>query len=153
MNCEKIGESKYFDLIKLSCNYLTSDLIGLAKGEITDFSNKISPENFAEFTILVFKGDINSKIAKIVLKDMYDWGSDPSHVIESKGLKQIDDEEEIKRIIKEVLDCNDSAVMDYKKGKLASFQFLIGQIMAKSKGKIKPDKAREALSEELENIK
>ena len=74
MNCEKIGENKYFDLIKLSCNYLTSDLIGLAKGEITDFSNKISPENFAEFTILVFKGDINSKIAKIVLKDMYDWG-------------------------------------------------------------------------------
>lgn len=153
MNCEKIGENKYFDLIKLSCNYLTSDLIGLAKGEITDFSNKISPENFAEFTTLVFKGDINSKIAKIVLKDMYDLGSDPSHVIESKGLKQIDDEEEIKRIIKEVLDCNESAVTDYKKGKLASFQFLIGQIMAKSKGKIKPDKAREALSEELENIK
>ena len=74
-----------------------------AKGEIIDFSHKIDPENFAELITIIHKGDINSKIAKIVLKEMYDYGSDPSHIIDDKGLKQIDDKEEVRQIIKEVL--------------------------------------------------
>ncbi|MDD3047925.1 MAG: Asp-tRNA(Asn)/Glu-tRNA(Gln) amidotransferase subunit GatB [Candidatus Pacebacteria bacterium] len=152
MNAIKINKAHYFDLIKLTCNYLTSDLIGLAKGEIIDFSHKIDPENFAELITIIHKGDINSKIAKIVLKEMYDYGSDPSHIIEDKGLKQIDDKEEVRQIIKEVLASNKSAVLDYKKGKTASLQFLIGQTMAKSKGKIHPDKAKQVLLKELENI-
>ena len=152
MNAIKINETHYFDLIKLACNYLTSDLIGLAKGEIIDFSHKIDPENFAELITIIHKGDINSKISKIVLKEMYDYGSDPSHIIDDKGLKQIDDKEEVRQIIKEVLVSNKSAVLDYKKGKTASLQFLIGQTMAKSKGKIHPDKAKQVLLKELENI-
>ncbi|HOI60284.1 MAG TPA: Asp-tRNA(Asn)/Glu-tRNA(Gln) amidotransferase subunit GatB [Candidatus Pacearchaeota archaeon] len=152
MNNEGIDKSNYFELIKLSTNYLTSDLLGLAGGEIIDFSKKITPENFAEFIVIISKGDINSKIAKIVLKEMYDSGNDPSHIIEEKGLKQIDNSEEISKIIDEVLESQKDAVEDYKKGKLASFQFLIGQIMARSKGKINPDKAKEVLSKKLENI-
>lgn len=152
MKCEGIENNKYFDLIKISINYLTSDLIGLSKGEITDFSKRITPENFAEFTVIIYKGDINSKIAKIVLKEMYDTGGDPSQIIEEKGLKQIDNTEEIDKIVDEVLEKNKEAVEDYKKGKVASFQFLIGQIMAKSRGKINPDKAKEVLSSKLENI-
>ncbi|MDD4661968.1 MAG: Asp-tRNA(Asn)/Glu-tRNA(Gln) amidotransferase subunit GatB [Candidatus Pacebacteria bacterium] len=152
MQHKKIDQSKYFDLVKLTTNYLTSDLIGLAEGKIIDFSEKITPENFAEFIVLIFMGEINSKIAKVVLKDMYDLKKDPSHIIEDRGLKQIDNEDEVDKIIENVLESNTSAVEDYKNGKVASFQFLIGQIMAKSKGKINPDKAREILSKKLENI-
>ena len=152
MQHKRIDKEKYFDLIKLEANYLTSDLLGLANGEIIDFSEKIIPENFAEFIVLIYSGEINSKIAKVVLKDMYDLKKDPTHIIEDKGLKQLDDEKEIDKIIKSVLESNPSAISDYKNGKLASFQFLIGQIMAKSKGKINPDKAKEVLSRKLENI-
>ena len=152
MQHERIGNEKYFELIKIAINYLTSDLIGLAKGDIIDFSHKIHPENFAEFIILIYKGDVSSKIAKIILKEMYDSGADPTHIIEDKGLKQIDNASEIESIIDEVLEKNGDAVADYKKGKTSSLQFLVGQIMAASKGKINPEKAREALLSKLENI-
>lgn len=153
MQHKKIDSQKYFDIIKLTVNYLTSDLIGIAQGNIVNFEEKISAENFAEFISLIYKETISSKIAKIVLKEMYESGADPSHIIEEKGLKQIDSEDEVKKIIKEVLGKNNEAVSDYKKGKQASFQFLIGQVMAFSKGRINPQKARESLLKELENIK
>ncbi|MDD3919312.1 MAG: Asp-tRNA(Asn)/Glu-tRNA(Gln) amidotransferase subunit GatB [Candidatus Pacebacteria bacterium] len=149
---KKIEESKAFELFRLASNYLTSDLIGLSGGKIIDFSENIDPENFAEFISMIYLGEINSKIAKIILKDMFELKKDPSHILEDRGLKQIDDGDEIDNIIEEVLENNKNAVEDYKKGKTASFQFLIGQIMAKSKGKINPDKAREILSQKLENI-
>ena len=148
----KIEESKSLDLFRLASNYLTSDLIGLSGGKVIDFSKNINPENFAEFIVMIYKGEINSKIAKVVLKDMFDLRKDPSHIIEDRGLQQMDDGEAIGKIIEEVIQNNKEAVEDYKKGKTASFQFLIGQIMAKSKGKINPDKAREILSQKLENI-
>jgi len=147
-----IDESKSLDLFRLASNYLTSDLIGLSGGKVIDFSKNINPENFAEFIVMIHKDEINSKIAKVVLKDMFELGKDPSHVVQDRGLEQMDDGEEIDKMIEEVIENNKEAVEDYKKGKTASFQFLIGQIMAKSKGKINPDKAREILSQKLENI-
>ena len=147
-----VDESKSLDLFRLASNYLTSDLIGLSGGKVIDFSKNINPENFAEFIVMIHKDEINSKIAKVVLKDMFELGKDPSHVVQDRGLEQMDDGEEIDKMIEEVIENNKEAVEDYKKGKTASFQFLIGQIMAKSKGKINPDKAREILSQKLENI-
>jgi len=147
-----IDESKSLELFRLASNYLTSDLIGLSGGKVIDFSKNINPENFAEFIVMIHKDEINSKIAKVVLKDMFELGKDPSHVVQDRGLEQMDDGEEIDKMIEEVIENNKEAVEDYKKGKTASFQFLIGQIMAKSKGKINPDKAREILSQKLENI-
>ena len=51
--------------------------------------------------------------------------------------------------IKEVLKENQKAVADYQKGKENSFTFLLGQVMAKSKGKANPQKAGELLKKAL----
>ena len=147
-------------LIKLASNYLITDLQGLLKGSSVigeDFL--ITPENFAEFITLItergeqgepregederssltYQGKISSKIAKIVLEEMFKTGADPSHIIEEKGLSQITDGVEIKKIIEEVITQNPRAVQDFKKGKKNAFQYLIGQIMAKTKGKANPE--------------
>ena len=80
---------------------------------------------------------------------MYDTGADPSNVIESKGLSQISDQSEIEDIIKKVIAENPKPVEDYKQGKEASFQFLVGKIMAASRGKANPEMTRQALKEAL----
>lgn len=142
---EKIDN--YFDLIKLAINYLTTDLLGMSQGGY--LGEKIDPENFAEFIILIYKGDISSKIAKMVLTKMYNTKRDPSNIIEEEGLSQISGDDEIEKIVKEVIGSNRQAVEDYKNGKQNSFQFLIGQIMAKSKGRVNPQKAEELLKKNL----
>lgn len=148
----KISDEERNRLLKLTSNYIISDLMGLSKGaEFSEEKCRISPENFAEFIVLIYEGRISSKIAKQVLEEMFDSGKDPSLIIEEKGLSQISDDSEIEKIINEIILKNQKAVQDYKKGKEASFQFLVGQIMAATRGRAKPEIIRQKLKEILEN--
>ena len=135
-------------LIKLSSNYLITDLQGLLKGEsVTSEKFLITPENFAEFITMIFKEEISSKTAKQVLEEMYKTGADPSHIIEEKGLTQLNDRAEIEKIIKNVISNNPKPVDDYKKGKEASLQFLVGKVMAQTRGRAKPDIVQKLLKQ------
>lgn len=136
---------------KLCSNYITTDLQALIKDEnfAGNIEEKITAENFAEFICMISAGEISSKIAKIVLSEMYKTKGDPSDIVEKKGLTQITDSGEIEGIVKEVLKDNPKAVEDYKSGKQNSFTFLIGQIMAASKGKANPQAVAELLKKEL----
>ena len=137
-------------LTKLSANYIITDLIGLLKSK--DFLNQvlITPENFAELVLLIEKGEISSPIAKQVLKEMFAKGGDPSQIIEEKGLTQVSDETSIQKMAQEIIEKNPKAVADYKKGKENTLQFLVGQLMAKTKGTVNPQTARSILKSLLE---
>ncbi|MEK7519253.1 MAG: Asp-tRNA(Asn)/Glu-tRNA(Gln) amidotransferase subunit GatB [Patescibacteria group bacterium] len=137
---DKIEEKEFFKLAKLSSNYIISDLQGLLKGTfVEDESFLITPENFGEFIALIYKGKISSKIAKTVLSEMFLRGEDPSHIIQEKGLNLMTDVAEIENIIKRVLAKNEKAVSDYQDGKTTSFQFLVGQVMIETKGRVSPE--------------
>jgi len=170
----RLPHTKIFNLIKLASNYLITDLQGLLKGaSVLGEDFLITPENFAEFITLItergeqgepregederssltYQGKISSKIAKIVLEEMFKTGADPSHIIEEKGLSQITDGVEIKKIIEEVITQNPRAVQDFKKGKKNAFQYLIGQIMAKTRGKANPQIVNNLLKDLLTKMK
>jgi len=147
---EKISEEEFLKLTKLAVNYIITDLQGLLKGaSITEEDFLITPENFAEFVSLIYRGKISSKIAKQVLEEMFKTGADPSHIIEEKGLSQLTDEGEIEKIIKGVIAKNPKAIKDYKKGKETALQFLVGQVMAATKGRAKPDTVQQLLKKLL----
>jgi len=138
------------NLIKLSTNYIISDLQGLLKrASISGEDFLITPENFAEFITLIYEGKISSKIAKMVLEEMFKTGADPSNIIEEKGLSQITDKTEIEKIVKEVISKNEKTVSDYKSGKKNSIQFLIGQVMARTRGKANPETVNKILKKLL----
>jgi len=150
----KLERADLFKLIKLSSNYLITDLQGLLKGaSVAGEDFLITPDNFADFITLIYDGKISSKIAKMVLEEMFKAGADPSHIIEEKGLVQITDGAEIEKVIKEVISKNPKAVNDYKKGKPNAFQYLIGQIMAQTKGKANPQLVNKLLKEGLTKTK
>ena len=135
-----LQKDKLSKLIKLATNYLITDLQGLLKGaSVTGDDFLITPENFAQFITLIEEGKISSKIAKMVLEEMFKTGADPSHIIEEEGLVQITDEAEIEKVVKEIISKNQKAVADYKIGKENAFQFLVGQAMAQTKGKANPE--------------
>jgi len=149
---KEVSDKEFLRLSKLTANYIITDLQGLFKEELIsrkDFS--ITPENFAEFITLIYEDKISSKMAKILLREMFETGADPSHIIKEKELVQIIDEVEIGEIVKEIIQKNQKAISDYKKGKENAFQFLIGQVMRESKGKASPAVISKILKELLIN--
>ena len=136
----KIERDEFLKLVKLCSNYMITDLQGLLKNvAIADENFLITPENFAEFITLIYQKKISSKIAKIVLSEMFKTAADPSHIIKEKGLSQITNELEIEKVIKEVVSKNPKPVEDFKKGKQNSLQFLVGKVMSITKGKANPE--------------
>lgn len=141
-------------VIQLSANYIMTDLWGMMKARNGSFNDiLITPENFAEFITLIQSGEISSKIAKIVLEEMLLSGSDPSHVIEAKNLKQITDKDALSNAAKKVIEENQNATADFLAGKEASLQFLLGMIMKDTKSKADPKAAKEALVKLLNKMK
>ena len=148
LKTEGIKEDKR--LYKLVANYLISDIQGLLAGkEFIETEFKITPENFAEFIKMIYKGEISSKVAKMVLTDMFNTGVDPSNIVDENNLRQLTDDSEIEKIIKEVIPKNPKAVQDYKLGKANALQFLAGQVMAATRGTAKPEKVQELLKKLL----
>jgi aspartyl-tRNA(Asn)/glutamyl-tRNA(Gln) amidotransferase subunit B len=142
---EEKGEA-HKKVSKMVANYLISDIQGLLAGKTfieTEF--KITPENFAEFIKMIYKGEISSKIAKMVIVDMFNTGGDPSAIVDENNWGQMSDDGELEKVVKEVISKNPKAVEDYKKGKQNSLQFLAGQVMAVTRGTAKPDKVQELL--------
>jgi len=149
---DRKAETSCSTATKLCSNYIMTDLQAMIKEDnfSGNLEEKITAENFAEFICMISEGEMSSKIAKIVLSEMYKTKGDPSDIVEKQGLKQISDSGEIENIIKDVLKDNPKAVEDYKKGKQNSFTFLVGQTMAASKGKANPKSVAELLKKELE---
>lgn len=133
-------------LVKLAANYISTDLQFLLKEAVFEEKKSlIGAENFAEFIAMIYKGEISSRIAKMVLAEMFKNGGDPSHIIIDKGWQMVSDDGEIEKAVQEVIAANFKAVADYKKGKQTSLQFLIGQVMVKTSGKASPQKVQEVL--------
>ena len=146
---KEVKRDEFLKLAKILANYLITDLQGLLSSPFIEEKLLITPENFAEFVTLIYKGKLSSKMAKMVLSEMFETGADPSHIIEDKGLVQITDTTELEKIIKEVISKNPKPVEDFKKGKENAFQYLIGQTIAQTKGKANPQIVRDILNKFL----
>lgn len=131
-------------------NYFNSDLRGLmAENNLAIADLKIKPEDFADFSARVEKGELSSRLAKDLLAEMFATGEKPEILIEKGGMKVMGGEDELLPIIREIIEKNPKAVVDYKAGKIAVLQFLIGQTMAKTKGRADSEKLRVIFEKEL----
>jgi len=149
----KMAEPKidYAKSAKLAVNYLITELQRMVYQSGNDFSAiKITPAKFAEFIKLTAQGVVSSSGAQTVLAEMFATGADPSHIIAEKDLGQVSDEEELNLAIEEVLSANPGPVADFKKGKQNSLMFLVGKVMAATKGKANPQVVIEMLKGKLE---
>ncbi|NNG67383.1 Asp-tRNA(Asn)/Glu-tRNA(Gln) amidotransferase subunit GatB [Caldanaerobacter subterraneus] len=109
----------------------------------------ITPDMLIELLKLVDDNVISGSIAKTVFEEMFFTGKNPQIIVEEKGLRQIADEDELRRIVKKVIEENPKSVEDYKKGKEKALGFLVGQVMKETKGKANPQLTNQLLREEL----
>ncbi|MEK7542509.1 MAG: Asp-tRNA(Asn)/Glu-tRNA(Gln) amidotransferase subunit GatB [Patescibacteria group bacterium] len=143
----RLSEEELAKRVKLATNYIVSDLQGLLQGMSVENKNfRITAEKFADLINLIAESKVSSPVAKALLKKMFEGGADPHQLLGSEGLTQVSDTAEIERIAKEIIEKNPKAVEDYKRGKQQSLQFLIGQIMAQTRGTTRPDLAKQVLA-------
>lgn len=138
--------------VKLAVNYLLSDYIGLLKKEnIAIATNNFIPaKNFAELINLIGTGLMSSRGAKDTLVLMtHDPDASPRDLAEKNGLLQKSDTGSLGPVIDKIISEHAKVVSEYKSGKTASLQFLIGQAMKATKGSANPEILKKLFIEKL----
>ena len=110
---------------------------------------RFSPEHLAKLIAMVDKKVINSSVAKEVFEAMFDSDVDPESYVEEKGLKTVNDEGALRKVVEEVIAANPQSVEDYHNGKEKAIGFLVGQTMKAMKGKADPASVNAMLKELL----
>jgi len=110
----------------------------------------ISSDNFAKLAQMAGEGKINSSTCKKVLNMLWEKDEDPVELIRREGLEQINDREVLREFAVQVVAEQPKLVTDYKKGKTAVIQAMVGQVMKKTSGKGNPIIIQEILAELLQ---
>ncbi|WP_047152473.1 Asp-tRNA(Asn)/Glu-tRNA(Gln) amidotransferase subunit GatB [Aneurinibacillus tyrosinisolvens] len=138
---------------KAVSNWVMGELTGYLNANQIELKDvKVTPQGLGELIKLIDKGTISIKIAKTVFKEMIETGKSPDKIVEEKGLVQISDEGELKRIVDEVIAANPQSVADFKAGKDKAIGFLVGQLMKATKGKANPGVVNELLRDALNKL-
>jgi len=120
-------------------NYLSSDVKGLETDRgIPLAQSKLTPAHLAQAVMMVAEGTVSSRVVKDVIARSFDEGVSPADVVEHEGLSKISDESVLLPIAQEVIDKNQEAWYSYKQGKENALQFLVGKVIAQSRGKADP---------------
>ena len=139
---------------KAAANWMMGDVSSTLNREGVELD--ASPVSAAQLALLLKRiadGTISNKAGKEVFAAMWEAKSDDVNladiVIEQKGLKQISDTGALEAIVDEVLAANTKSVEQYRAGKEAAINALIGQTMKASKGKANPAQVTELLKKKL----
>ncbi len=129
-------------ILPLAANYLTSDLVWLrSKGTPMN----LSVGYFVELMELLEQGVITSRVAKDLLPELMESDVSPKDLAAERGLTRSNDTGALEAMLQQVVAENELAVAEYRAGKVAAMQFLIGQVMKISKGAADPAAVREGL--------
>jgi len=131
-------------------NYFTTDLWALMNETSTPLAElKVSPAHLAHLVALLANGTLSSRLAKDLLRKMFETGTDPEELMGDSGLRLMSDAGELEKIVADVIAENPKPVADYRSGNKNSTQFLIGKAMAKTKGQADPGVLRELFEKAL----
>ena len=136
---------------KLASNWIMGEVSRRLNAE--DLAIESAPVKAAQLAALI--GRIaDSTISNNAAKQVFDalWtgdGSDVDAIIDTKGLKQMNDTGALEAIVDEVIAANAKNVTEFKGGNDKALNALVGQIMKASKGKANPQQVNDLLRSKL----
>ncbi|KAL9650548.1 hypothetical protein ABK040_004766 [Willaertia magna] len=142
---------------KLVANWIASELLGLLNSnELTLEQSPISYQQIGSIVDSIQKEEISGKIAKKILKVMFDEKSNELaiDIAEKNGWKQITDRQQITEWCKHAIDTHPTEVEKVlTTGKESVFQFLVAQVIKTSKGNASPTLTNQIMREMIQNKK
>ncbi|HEX9037159.1 MAG TPA: Asp-tRNA(Asn)/Glu-tRNA(Gln) amidotransferase subunit GatB [Ktedonobacterales bacterium] len=136
---------------KAVANWVLGDLRRLLNAAAKDITmSPVSAAGLAELLDLMESGSISGKQAKNVLEKAFVSGKSPKDVVAAEGISQLSDAGELESEVAAVIAENPRAVEDYRAGKASAIQFLMGQVMRRTKGRARPDVVTPLLQSKLD---
>jgi aspartyl-tRNA(Asn)/glutamyl-tRNA(Gln) amidotransferase subunit B len=136
--CCKIYKN-YRELAK----WIVADLLkALNLADVGIRESKVKPEAFVELLVMIDKKIVTPRLAKEIIKEFVATGKSPKKIMKERKLRILSEEKELNRIIKLVIRRNKKAVKDFLAGRENALDFLIGEVMKKSKTMIDPKTAK-----------
>ena len=164
----KLGASNFEESVKEYQKLLKKDTkIELAKtvanwymGDIAQQLNQInpdaelqdtqvSPKQISELLQLIHEKYITVSSAKVVLEKMFNNEGAPKDIVEQESLGQLNNSDEIIKIILNVIQNNEKAIRDYSAGKTSALGYLVGQVMKETRGRIDANEASQMLIKKI----
>ena len=161
---DDIDLSLYFDEVVKICDpkqaytIVIVELLGrLNKSQISINDSKIRPDDIIQLIEMITNGKINGKIAKNVLDIMFENMVNgiiktPETIVQENNLQQVDNTDDIIKVITQLIEENPDKVESYKHGNQKLFGFFVGQIMKLTEGKANPASVNKILKDELDKL-
>ncbi len=136
---------------KSACNWITTRVLGeLNKSEENNIDDLyIRPNMIVELVTLVNDKKISSDQAKKVFTKMLEENLTPKEIVKKYDMEVIEDAGLIESLVNEVISENAKAIEDYHNGRTNMLDYLVGQVMKKSKGKANPVEAKAKMLEKI----
>lgn len=134
----KAGLENDLEKIRLAGNYITSDIAALYKDISEEHIISITAKNIIDIVNMISENKISSRGAKDILAVLATKSGEVEQIATEKGLLQQSDEGALTKIVQKIIIDNQKVVDEYKAGKEASLQFLIGQGMKETRGSANP---------------
>jgi aspartyl-tRNA(Asn)/glutamyl-tRNA(Gln) amidotransferase subunit B len=132
------------------CAWIAKDLFRLLNEKGVPVERcPVRPSDFGRLVDLVDAGEITEGIGRMILEEMFETGKSAEVVIEEKDLRPIEDGGVLEGFIEEVIARNPDSILKISRGNPEPVNFLIGQVMRKTRGKADPKKVKEIIQKKL----
>ncbi len=136
---------------KLSINWINGIVMSyLNRNEVSIDDIVLTPRMLIDLISSVDNNKISIKQGKEVLVKALDEKKDPNILVKELNIEQITDDDSIKQVILEVINENSDTIIKYKEGKTNAIDYLVGQVMKKTRGQANPLKTMNLMKEEID---
>jgi len=149
--------ARYFDAVaelsvdaKLAANWILGDVAAaLNRDEISFVNVPIAPDQLGTLLKRIHDETITGKIAKSIFELLWTKGGSVDGIIESQGLRQLDNTRELEGVVSQIISDFPDQVGQFREGKEKILGFFVGQVMKATNGKANPKQVNEILRREL----
>ncbi|HOZ54124.1 MAG TPA: Asp-tRNA(Asn)/Glu-tRNA(Gln) amidotransferase subunit GatB [Bacilli bacterium] len=134
-----------------AANWINSMLLGYLNTNSTSIKD-INPSLIGNLIDLTDTNAISSKQAKEVFLKALELNKNPKDIVIEENISQLDNDDELIKIIDEVLEENIEQVKDYTEEKYRMIDFFVGQVMKKTKGQANPSKTMDMIKNKIKQI-
>ncbi|MDM7912126.1 MAG: Asp-tRNA(Asn)/Glu-tRNA(Gln) amidotransferase subunit GatB [Methanotrichaceae archaeon] len=113
--------------------------------------DRFSAEHMVEIVNMLSSDKITEDGAVEIIRTILDKGGSPQEIVKSKGLGKVEDEAVLKAV-KEAVAESSAAVADYKAGSERALNYIVGQVMKKTRGKADPGEVHRLVKAEVDKL-